>query len=40
MVQWLRLHTSSARGRGLILCPGTRIPHAVQGIQEHTLKKN
>ena len=34
MVQWLRLHTSYARGAGSILGQGTKVPHAVQCSQE------
>ena len=29
VVQWLRLHASSARGMGLIPGWGTKIPHAM-----------
>ena len=29
-VQWLRFHTSNARGAGLILVCGTKIPHALK----------
>ena len=28
VVQWLRLSTSTAGGTGLVLCQGTKIPHA------------
>ena len=33
-VQWLRLHTSSAGGAGLIPGQGTRIPHATRHSQK------
>ena len=29
-VPWLRFHTSNARGAGLILVWGTKIPHALK----------
>ena len=29
VVQWLRIHTSSARGAGLIPGHGTKIPHVI-----------
>jgi len=35
VVQWLRLCTSKARGVGLILGQGTKIPRAVCGGQEN-----
>ena len=29
MIQWLRLHASTARGTGVIPGQGTKIPHAM-----------
>ena len=43
MVQWLRLHASTAGGRGSIPGRGTKIPHAVrhsQKIKENKTKQN
>ena len=37
-VQWLRLHTLSAGGTGLMPGWGTKIPHAVQCSQKKYLK--
>ena len=38
VVQWLRLHTSTA-GISLIPCQGTKIPHSVQCSQKLKIKK-
>ena len=42
MVQWLRLHSSTAGGTGLIpslLIGGTKIPHALQCGQKKNQKQ-
>ena len=36
MVQWLRMHASTAEGMGLI--PGQGSPHAVEGSQNKEYK--
>ena len=37
VVQWLGLHTSTARGTGLISGQGTKVPQTVQrGQKKHT----
>ena len=38
VVQWLRLHASTAEGLGSIPGQGTKIPHAVWYGQKETLK--
>ena len=37
VVQWLRLHTPNARGRGLIPGRGTKMPHAAANKTEEEL---
>ena len=40
VVQWLRLHTSTSGGGGLIPDWGSMIPHATQCGQTKTKKNN
>ena len=39
-VQWLRLHTSNARGTGLIPGQGTKILQATHGVAKKKKRKN
>ena len=36
MVQWLRLHASTAGGTGSVLGGGTKLPHVPQHSQKQT----
>ena len=40
VVQWLRLHSLSAEGTGLIPSQGTKIPHAKRHDQKKKRKRN
>ena len=39
VLQWLRLHTPSARDMGSVPCRGTKISSAAQSIQKRKGKK-
>ena len=40
VIQWLRLHTSDAKGTGLIPGQGTKIPYPARCVQENIKIKN